>query len=461
MTPIGQKAKVLSKTPIVQKTKVSFEFGEKDLNPHFTFELVPHVVGSPEIADKHDDDKLGPLELLELVKTDDFCLKVSRSLKDIYFAKIESYKKLEEITYESIKNDQYEKDQMKYSIDIKDLDKMFPMIITNTVFLTKVRTLRKLAEENYRKFYPETRKNIDLVKENLTKAIMDEEDGIVSITGESRAKIREQLCNQLFILSKGYRPFMNSFLNIVFTGPAGVGKTKLAKTYGFVFQKSGILLRGEVIMTSPKDMVGEYVGQTAMKSAGVLMKGLESVIFVDEAYQIMPCDNGIISKDIKSFGPEAITEIVNFLDKYMGLSIMIVAGYQREMDGCFFSANEGLRRRFPTHIDIPKYSNNDLLNIFLNGVNKKLDKNIFNEDIASYIYTLIVKISDENENIFINQAGDMMNLASMFLYSYYGSIKYDWSDKAEDFANNLLIITRAFNQFLRNKGYTLKVNSSN
>ena len=246
---------------------------------------------------------------------------------------------------------------------------------------------------------------------------------------------------------------MDAFLNMVFTGPAGVGKTKLAKTFGFVFQNSGILLKGELVVVSPKDMIGEYVGHTAVKAAGVLMKGLESIIFLDEAYQLMPCYDGKIKEDAKTFGPEAITEIVNFLDKNIGMSIMIVAGYQREMDGCFFAANEGLPRRFPIRIGVPSYSNADLLNIFLKESVNRIGTDIFTKQIAMYIYTLIVKLQEKDPKIFINQAGDMMNLTSMFLSFYYGSYGYDWGT----YENDLVIVNGTFNNFLRNKGYKMRI----
>ena len=411
--------------------------------------LEKYTPGAPEPPDADD---ISPEELIELVKEDDFCIKVAQSLKDIYKAKLEKYQKLQKKTLQSITNDTTEKNEMFLTsgIEKQELDRLFPMITINTAFLIKLKTLYKLAVTKGIEYnIPNNRRVIDMVRENLLEAITDKEDGILSVTGVSRVKIRNQLCKTLYILSKGYRPFMDSFLNLVFTGPAGVGKTKLAKTYAFVFEKAGILLRGDLIVASPKDMVGEYVGHTAIKSAGVLMKGLEGVILIDEAYQIMPCSNGVLVKDSKTFGPEAITEIVNFLDKYMGMSIIIVAGYEKEMENCFFGANEGLNRRFPNRISIPSYSNSDLLSIFINGVNTKIGENIFTEEIVKYIFTIIVKLSRENSSIFGNQAGDMVNLSSMFLNSYYGSVKIIWGS----FDHDILIVNSAFNQFLRNKGY--------
>ena len=429
--------------------KVDFEFEDIDIMNELKVELKEYTFGASELPDADD---ITPKDLILLVKTDDFCKKVAASLRDIYNAKFAKYKKLQKKTLQSITNDRTEKSEMQLTSDIEkqELDRLFPMITVNTAFLIKLKLLSRLASTKGIEYNNSSNQSvIDKVRQNLLEAITDEEDGILSVTGASRVKIRNQLCKTLYILSKGYRPFMDAFLNLVFTGPAGVGKTKLAKTYAFVFEKAGILLQGDLIVASPKDMVGEYLGHTAIKSAGVLMKGLEGVILVDEAYQIMPCNNGVLVKDSKSFGPEAITEIVNFLDKYMGMSIMIVAGYEKEMENCFFGANEGLNRRFPNRISIPSYSNSDLLNILINGVNKKIGEDIFNQEIVKYIFTIIVKLSQTEPKIFSNQAGDMVNLSSMFLNSYYGSIKLTWGTYEHD----ILIVNSAFNQFLRNKGY--------
>jgi len=447
--PPKKKLAVTKKAIPESLEKFEFEFQDSDIMNSINIKLAKYTPGIPEPPDADD---ISPEELIALVNEDDFCKKVAKSLKDIYNAKLEKYQKLQKKTLQSITNDTAEKNEMFVTsgIEKQELDRLFPMITINTAFLIKLKALSRLAVTKGREYnIPNSKGVIQMVRKNLLEAITDEEDGILSVTGVSRVKIRNQLCKTLYILSKGYRPFMDAFLNLVFTGPAGVGKTKLAKTYAFVFENSGILLRGDLIIASPKDMVGEYIGHTAIKSAGVLMKGLESVILIDEAYQIMPCSNGVLEKDTKSFGPEAITEIVNFLDKYMGMSIMIVAGYEREMENCFFAANEGLNRRFPNRISIPSYSNSDLLSIFINGVNKKIGDNIFSSVIIKYIFTIIVKLSQENMSIFSNQAGDMVNLSSMFLNSYYGSVKITWGS----LENDILIVNSAFNQFLRNKGY--------
>jgi hypothetical protein len=401
-------------------------------------------------------DAITPEILIKQVKSDDFIMKIITTLYNLYRMKDKKYQVLEQKIDRSIKLDLEEMKEMeKVVTDSREVAKMFPLMSVNKALLVKIKKLRVLCQQVIKEYSSINPNIVKKVRQNFMDAITNDDIGILSVTGENRKNIRNQLCKTLFILSKGYRPFMDSFINIVFTGPAGVGKTKLAGTVGYIYSKSGILLVGELIIVSPKDLIADYIGQTGSKTAGILMKGLESIIFIDEAYQIMPCDDGKLAKDTRSYGPEAITEIVNFLDKYMGLSIMIVAGYEREIQGCFFEANEGLPRRFPIRYNLPPYSIEALLNIFLNEINKRVGKDLFGTTTAEYIYTLMYKLNNIEKDIFKNQAGDMINLVSMFLNVYYGSYKVNWGT----LENNKIMINNTFNVFLKNKGYQMKISS--
>jgi uncharacterized membrane protein YqgA involved in biofilm formation len=446
--PVPSK-KPKKKTPI-KKTpkhkKVELKFNDKDLM-NIDLNLNPYSKPPKQLA------PVTPEKMLELLKSDVFVKNIINSLKGIYNEKIKKYTKLEQRLIKSIKKDKTEKNKLISTINGSDLENMFPMLSVNSAFLIKVQNNVDEAIKKTKKMKDNSDiTNIRNIRQNFIEAITDKDDGIMSITGDSRSYIRNNMTRQLYILSKGYKPFMDAFINMVFTGPAGVGKTKLAKAVGFMFSKSGVLLFGDVIVVSPKDLVASFIGQTAGKTSGILMKGLESVIFIDEAYQIMDCVNGKIS-DAKSFGRESITEIVNFLDKYIGLSIMIVAGYQKEIDGCFFGANQGLQRRFPIRWSLPKYSMLDLLNIFINEANRRIGGNNFTKEISLYIYTIMVLLNNEDTDIFINQAGDIMNLVSIFLNVYYGSYGLEWGEYDSD----LVIVNETFNQFLKNKNYVMTI----
>jgi hypothetical protein len=125
---------------------------------------------------------------------------------------------------------------------------------------------------------------------------------------------------------------------------------------------------------------------------------------------------------------------------------MIVAGYEREINGCFLAANEGLNRRFPYKYLLPRYTPYDLLKIFVTSVNKRMGKEMFTKSLVTYLYQLIEAL-DEN-NVFANQAGDILNLVGEFFMEIFGNMTYNWGENKK---TDLILINRTFASFLRSK----------
>ena len=633
-----------------------------------------------------DCDEITPQLLLEYLELDSFICAIVANLMQLYKEKIRRYRERVKTVGKLVDNDMDERNKLKGIIEDNELSKQFPMIITNIVLRTKMtKLLNRLKDLLLELTTMPLEKVVCRTRERLIDAISNKEKGIMSITGDSRSKIRNSMCKTIFTLSKSYKPFLDSFNNMSFTGPAGVGKclgkntrillydgsiklvqnvksgdilmgddstkrnvlsitsgteimykiyqsngksyivnsshilslvskdrttlldipikkylklpqeqkklwygykksvewdiktqpltidpyilglwlggcpdnllvdqkhcpdnlleklgkydliskkhipydymygssdtrssllkgliggrkricinnsekflmkniiflaaslcinavvsccygkflkfrlfygtdinkcrillsnltikelpkntyygftisgnsrfmlgdctvthnTKLADTMGYVFSKSGILAIGNVITTSPKDFVAGWVGQTATKATNVLIKSLENVLFIDEAYQLT-------SKNSGSYGMEALTELVNFLDKYCGMSITIVAGYEKFMDKYFFGSNEGLNRRFPIRYKLPIYSPKDLRNILTNNVNKRIGKIVFTPNLTNYVLKIINHMLKLYPTIFSNQAGDMINISSEIIRSYYSANKITW-----------------------------------
>jgi hypothetical protein len=78
------------------------------------------------------------------------------------------------------------------------------------------------------------------------------------------------------------------------------------------------------------------------------------VLFIDEAYSLLGNSN--------DFGREAIDTIVKFMDDHRENMIVILAGYDEDMER-FLDSNAGLRSRFPNVIEFPDYSPSELLQI--------------------------------------------------------------------------------------------------
>ena len=151
------------------------------------------------------------------------------------------------------------------------------------------------------------------------------------------------------------------FMNFLFAGPAGTGKTSIVREISAVFSVAGIFVFNTVVEGGRNDFVAPYEGQTVGKTMTFLTSGLDSgVIFVDEAYSITTWDKGVPS----SYGAEATAAMVDFMTKYKGLYCLMFAGYETEMRRYFLESNEGLPRRIPYQYRLKDYNPAQLVQIY-------------------------------------------------------------------------------------------------
>jgi hypothetical protein len=252
------------------------------------------------------------------------------------------------------------------------------------------------------------------------KDLVDAVEKLVGDGGlnDARYSINSLVARLIMTFSSNPLALAQQHLNVILMGAAGSGKTRYAKLIAKIMSSMGLLLSSTPFVTASKaELVGEAVGETAPKTQDVLNKSLESVLFIDEAYSLTARYQKAsgVGDEFDPFGAEAITTIVNFLDKNKGSICVIAAGYEKQMLQDFLKANEGMPRRFPYQVILASYTPDelvDIFNMFLRDMGFQAQQSRLDKAAREFLKKLLNE-QEVRDTLFANSAGDIENLAAV------------------------------------------------
>ena len=240
--------------------------------------------------------------------------------------------------------------------------------------------------------------------------------------------LKQQLIDQILFFVKEIDESI--MMHTVIYGPPGTGKTSVARIMAKIYAGLGILKKNKFREIKREDLIGQYLGETTIKTMETLEECKNGVMFIDEAYSLGDDSKG------DSYSKEAIDAINQYLTEHSHDLICIIAGYKNELEYCFFSKNPGLKRRFPWTFSINEFGVEELMNV----LKVKIEYSDWDyEDSFDKVRTLIT----QNKQYLTGNGGDIENILG----------KAKIINVRKNFLNNYKILTQddiidSINQFL-------------
>ena len=267
-----------------------------------------------------------------------------------------SRSELEQILYNQVKDKGYtiEKDAMEKLLDVIFLSKSYGnninakaaiSILEEIIIIQNVRT-ELVDDKNIIK------DDVDVYVAENDIAFIDQKTGYQS---EARKKLDElvglekikETVDDLiayFSINRGKKVDFH----MCFTGNPGTGKTEVARIIGKLLRQEGILGTSKFLEVTRRDLVGQYIGQSAIITRDIIDKAMGGVLYIDEAYSLAYGGE-------RDFGPEVIAELLKAMEDRRGEFCVVLAGYTSEMKK-LFDLNPGFRSRIKFELEFPDYN---------------------------------------------------------------------------------------------------------
>lgn len=203
---------------------------------------------------------------------------------------------------------------------------------------------RPTAEEVLSEFDRYTGKEMQDVKTKILRAVDLFEDEKQAL--ENRKKQGKKV-------QEDEMPYMN----MVFLGGPGTGKTSIAKLTAKYMNAKGILPTGNYKYVTASQLVKGVVGETAAAIKQVAQEAAGGVLFIDEFQGFHEGHSG------GNMAESAMRALVTLVNDHREDLCIILAGYKDGVDAVL-QYDDGGGRRFPGRIEFSDYSVETLMELF-------------------------------------------------------------------------------------------------
>ena len=283
----------------------------------------------------------------------------------------------------------------QYQVKIKDDTFGFGHVAVKTAediftsFISRGSEAVMIEEQDIRGYVPEERTLEDILSD------LDHYIGMDEVKKAVR-EIAFTVHNNMQRAARGLGEQEKAGIHIVLTGNPGTGKTTIARKLGEIMEAIGYLDSGHVVEVDRSKMVSPYQGETPRVVNGLCDKAMGGILFVDEAYTLVPQSS---SGERDNQGTQALETLMKRMEDDRGKFIVIAAGYRTEMEN-LFRINPGVRSRFSYFLNIEDYNPDQLFQIM--EVFAKDKKYMFTAEAKELALKMITELYNSRDKDFAN-----------------------------------------------------------
>lgn len=216
------------------------------------------------------------------------------------------------------------------------------------------------------------------------------------------------------------KPLHKLSLNRLLLGPPGTGKTLVAKLYGQILTEIGALSQGEVVIRTPAEIIGRYLGDTEANMKSLLSAAIGNVLIIDEAHTLFSGGlDDVGGNDTSEYYQAIVNTLVGDIQEGCPDRCILLVGSGEGMEEMLRNSDPGLARRFPL-ADAFRFQNYELPELETILRSKLQDHGLWATELAIKVAMDVVEKASTRLNF--GNGGELENVIARAKANYQNRI---------------------------------------